>query len=168
MKFKKLLFFGIGNVGRQDDGLGIRLIEKLEANFETHEVEFECNYQLNIEDALRISEFETVIFVDATKELNTLSPFAIRPLHATHEVAFSTHAMSLSSVLGLCEELYQKKPQAFLITIPGYSWEIADQLSEQASENLEQTFQIVSQWLKQSLNLRTKSSLDPMKNQNYA
>lgn len=148
---EKVLIYGIGNVGRQDDGLGIRLVEKLEEKIESSILEsllcLEYNYQLSIEDALLISEFDVVLFVDAAREVNPCAPFSLRPLRASGELAFTTHAMSFSSVLSLCEELYARKPRTFLIAIPGYEWEIAENLSHGAGKNLDSTLESLSEVL---------------------
>ncbi len=67
----RILIYGYGNPGRQDDGLGIRLVERLEEWSVLNGldgVSFENNYQLNIEDAEAISDQELVIFADASEE----------------------------------------------------------------------------------------------------
>ena len=61
----KTLIYGIGNLARQDDGLGIRLIERLETAGPPEGMSLESNYQLNAEDALLIAPYDVVIFVDA-------------------------------------------------------------------------------------------------------
>ena len=140
----KLLIYGIGNVGRQDDGLGVRLVEKL---FQTitqdhlrKGVALESNYQLGIEDALLISEYDVVLFVDATRENPPVIPFSIRSVKPSAELSFTTHSMSIPSVLSLCDELYGSLPRAYCLTVPGYEWEIAEHLSSQAGINLDEAF----------------------------
>jgi hydrogenase maturation protease len=148
---ERVLIYGIGNIGRQDDGLGIRMIEKLEMEIESSILDclltFESNYQLGIEDALLLADFDVVLFVDAAREANPITPFSIRTLKASAEFAFTTHAMSFSSVLTLCEELYAHKPRAFLIAIPGYEWDIAENLSCQGMKNLNCTFDSLTDML---------------------
>ncbi len=143
----RLLFYGIGNVGRQDDGLGIRLIENLEANAGPAGIEFQANYQLNVEDALEISNYDVVIFVDATVEPKAQAPFEVREIQPAAEIAFSTHAMSIEGILALSDQLYGKTPKAFVLTMPGYHWEIIDELSIEAKENLRQTTSVLQQKL---------------------
>ena len=67
---EKTLVYGIGNVGRQDDGLGIRLIQRLSDRIKElgkdETLVLESNYQLSIEDALLISTFDVAIFIDAS------------------------------------------------------------------------------------------------------
>jgi len=140
---EKILIYGIGNVGRQDDGIAIRLVEQLEASLVGTpffaQITFESNYQLGIEDALLLSDFDVVFFVDATKESQALSPFSIRRLLPSHELAFTTHAMSFSTILSICDELYGRTPKTFLITVPGYEWGISETMSDAAKLNLKQT-----------------------------
>ncbi len=133
---EKLLIYGIGNVGRQDDGLGIRLVEILEGASLPSSVTLESNYQLNIEDALLISDYDVVLFVDASMEQSDLESFSIRGVYPSAHASFSTHEMSIEGVLALCEELYNKKPRTFLLALKGYEWGISEEMSQGARENL--------------------------------
>jgi hydrogenase maturation protease len=133
----KILIYGYGNPGRQDDGLGIRLTEELD-NW-AHEkgiddVTFDTNYQLNAEDALLASEHDVVIFVDAAK--NGDETFNFNPISPGRRISFTTHAMSPESVLALCEELYKKTPKAYMLSINGSSWEVAEAMTGEAERNL--------------------------------
>ncbi|MEE8441655.1 MAG: hypothetical protein V3S41_08045 [Spirochaetia bacterium] len=69
----KILIYGIGNPGRQDDGLGALLVEEIQRAVGSttptgadHEFSFDANYQLNIEDAEAISRHDIVVFADAS------------------------------------------------------------------------------------------------------
>ncbi|MCK4515905.1 MAG: hypothetical protein KAU31_11640, partial [Spirochaetaceae bacterium] len=70
----KILIYGIGNPGRQDDGLGALLVEEIQRAAipgasipgTDHELSFDANYQLNIEDAEAISRHDIVVFADAS------------------------------------------------------------------------------------------------------
>ena len=100
-KLDNTLIIGIGNNTRQDDGLGwcfIDLLEKKGINSNN----LLCKYQLMVEDAEVIKSFETVIFVDATKEeLN--EGFSIERIYPANQVAFSTHAVPPNQILNLCD-----------------------------------------------------------------
>jgi len=68
---KRVLIYGYGNPGRQDDGLGNEMVNMIQKWIETHHLtcmETDSNYQLNIEDAEKIAPWDIVVFVDATKE----------------------------------------------------------------------------------------------------
>lgn len=153
---EKILWFGIGNLGRQDDGLGIRLIERLEAIQESSRERFpktwklDSNYQLNAEDALLIADYDVVVFVDATISPQAQAPFEVKPLEPSDEIAFSTHEMSAGVVIALCDQLYGKKPKAYLLTLPGYAWDISDEMSEAAHQNLNQTLEAILDQLLQT------------------
>lgn len=152
---EKILWFGIGNPGRQDDGLGIRLIEELEAIQQSSTHSFpktwalDSNYQLNAEDALLVSDYDRVVFVDATVAPDAQAPFEVKTLEPSNEIAFTTHEMNAGVVMALCDQLYGKKPKSYLLTIPGYTWDIGDQMSEGARQNLKETLHAIAEELLQ-------------------
>jgi len=136
----RILIYGFGNPGRGDDGLGIRLAQAIEneaPRFDGLEIRVESNYQLNIEDALALSETEVVVFCDASEE--GWEPFDFNEIFPSREIAFTTHAMAPAAVLALCEELYGRRPKAYLLAIRGYEWEIKEELSERAAGTLAST-----------------------------
>jgi hydrogenase maturation protease len=131
---KSILVIGIGNSGRSDDGLGWRFADMLAA-LEPEDVDIEYRYQLQVEDALLVSEYSVVIFADASQE--TLdNGFVIRPCTPGSNYYFSSHMQSAETVLYLAKELYQTKPKAFTLAIAGYDWELGTSLSNQAQQNL--------------------------------
>ncbi|WP_372744473.1 hydrogenase maturation protease [Lutibacter sp.] len=133
-KLDKTLIIGIGNNTRQDDGLGWCFLDKL-AKDGYNDENLLYKYQLMVEDAELIGEYETVIFVDANKT-NHANGFLIERIYPSEKVAFSTHAVPPNQILNLCETIYQKKPKAFVIKIDGYQWDFEIGLSKKASENL--------------------------------
>ena len=134
MESKEILIYGFGNPGRQDDGLGPALIDKLEAE-NNSKVDTDSNYQLNIEDAYEISRYKTVIFVDAS--LSCKEAFSFYEIEPASEITFTTHEMSPQSVMALCEDLYPNKVTAYILEIKGVEWEFQEGLSSEAKVNLE-------------------------------
>jgi len=133
-KLDKTLIIGIGNNTRQDDGLGWCFLDKLtEEGFNEDNLLYK--YQLMIEDAELIGEYETVIFVDANKTTND-NGFAIERMYPAEKVAFSTHAVPPNQILNLCATIYNKKPKAYVIKIDGYSWDFTISSTNKAKENL--------------------------------
>ena len=130
----KCLIFGIGNYGRQDDGLGWEFLDGLnESKFKN--VSLEYRYQLQIEDAELMGGFDMVIFVDASK--NKLeNGFSWQPCARSNTHSFSTHALVPETILYLAEQLYHHKPKAYVLAIQGYQWELENGLSKNAQENL--------------------------------
>ena len=128
-----ILIFGIGNSGRQDDGLGWLFLEHLETL--NLNIDIEYRYQLQIEDAELLSHYDAVIFVDATKE-KTEKGFLFQECQASEQYSFSTHALKPETVLYLSNSIYNHNPKAFVLGIEGYSWQLEIGLSEQAKRNL--------------------------------
>lgn len=134
----KILIYGYGNPGRQDDGLGNAFTERIKALVEEKGIEgfsFDSNYQLNIEDADAIAEHDVVIFADASTE--KIDDFCVSRVEGSEQASFTSHAASPGYVLYLCNTLFQKDPPVYLVHIRGEEWEFQEGLSEQALSNLE-------------------------------
>jgi hydrogenase maturation protease len=135
-----ILVYGYGNPGRQDDGLGPVLVGMLERE-RIPGVATDCNYQLQIEDAVAVSESDAVIFVDASCAGG--EPFVFGELEPSNDITFTTHTMSPASVLALSHELYDRPAHAYLLAIRGYEWELVEGLSPAAAGNLEAAFRFI-------------------------
>ncbi len=138
----QILIYGYGNPGRQDDGLGIALTQRLEAWVSERQiigVEFDNNYQLNIEDAAAIAQKDLVIFADASEE--NIEDFCLSKVDGSTNVSFTTHAASPGYIVQLCKELFQKEPLVLLMHIKGYEWAFKEGLSARARENLDKALE---------------------------
>ncbi len=161
----KILIYGIGNPGRQDDGLGALLVEEIQRASSSgapipgtdHEFSFDANYQLNIEDAEAISRHDIVVFADASlgggadscspaaarnagagnARAPDDSPFRLYPIDPEPTASFSTHSVSPGGIVALCNQLYDAHPKAYMLAIRGYEWEVNEPLSEGAETNLD-------------------------------
>ena len=131
---KRILVYGYGNPGRQDDGLGPALVRLLEEEL-IPGVETDSNYQLQIEDAVSVANSDMVIFVDASYVGD--GPYDFYGLEPSAEITFTTHSMSPASVLALTHELYRKAVRAYVLAIRGYEWELSEELSSGAARNLD-------------------------------
>ncbi len=149
MHSPRILVYGYGNPGRQDDGVGVVLAEELEAWSRSGRpgLAFDTNYQLNAEDALTVAEHDVVIFADASPDQR--EGFLFRALCPSAAVSFSTHAMSPESVLALSEELYGAHLAAYLLTIRGYEWEPNGVLTPGARSNLDAAKSFMTRFLDQ-------------------
>lgn len=133
----KILIIGYGNPGRQDDGLGIMLVDELNDWAMESKLDFvytDSNYQLNLEDAATIADFDAVIFADASRA--DIKDFLLEKLEPSAAVDFTMHSVSPAFVLHICEQIFQHRPQAFLLHIRGYEWEFMAEPSAAALENL--------------------------------
>ena len=134
----KVLFIGIGNCGRGDDGLGWEFTDRLK-RYDCHFLDYEYRYQLQIEDTVLIARYDTVIFADASRaELE--HGFEIEKCSAANHYFFSSHIQSPETILYLANDLYNKQPEAYTVAIAGNYWELETSLSKIAEENLQSAF----------------------------
>lgn len=148
----KILIYGYGNPGRQDDGLGILLAEEIEKwasgqGFST--VHTDSNYQLNIEDAAEISGYELVVFADASRE--DISDFLFDELKPSATVEFTMHAVAPSFILYMCNHMFEYAPEAYLLHIRGYEWEFMAGVTEKAKMNLDNASNYLKSFLTEKL-----------------
>jgi hydrogenase maturation protease len=147
-KLPKILVYGYGNPGRQDDGLGISLAEELEKLFAGNprvNLQTDTNYQLNLEDAANIAEYDIVIFADASTE--DIADFRFESLKPSGKNEFTLHAVSPAYVLYLSEQMFGHVPKAYLMHIRGYAWEFMGEMSEKARSNLKMATGFISKFI---------------------
>jgi len=75
-----------------------------------------------------------VIFADASKE--DIPQFQFEQLQPSEKVEFSMHAVSAAFILHLCNQVFNHKPDAYLLHIKGHEWEFMQEMTEEAHENL--------------------------------
>ncbi len=146
--FIKILIYGYGNPGREDDGLGAALVSRLEEWSKSSGytgIEFDTNYQLNIEDAEAISGKDIVIFADASTE--EIDDYLFTEVTGETEVSFTTHAASPGYIVQLCRDLFGKCPKVYLLHIKGYRWDFKEGLSKEAENNLQKALDFTKKYL---------------------
>jgi len=131
---EKTILIAIGNDARQDDGLGWAFAKAVETDGR-FAGRIEYRYQLQVEDAEMIAGYDCVLFVDATKEL-LQEGFQYQKLAPALEFTFSTHALSPGSVLALCQQVYERSPDAWLMAVSGEEWELQFGLSIAGARHL--------------------------------
>jgi len=130
-----ILLIGIGNSGRGDDGLGWKFVETIDGQGYDF-LDYEFRYQLQVEDAALITNYDVVIFVDASHDKLSGGFEFRRCISASHSF-FSTHAQAPGAIVHLANNLYNKFPKAYTLAISGRSWELETSLSEEAENNLQ-------------------------------
>ena len=163
----KILIYGYGNPGRQDDGLGISVVERIEKWIRKHKLDFvktDCNYQLNIEDADNIKDKDVVVFVDASIEdiddfhmgivdatKEDINNFLITTVEPSNKIQFTSHSISPSYLLNLCNVIYNKSPDVYLLHIKGYKWEFMETMTEEARRNLDKSYNFLKKFIMNSI-----------------
>ena len=137
---EKILVIGIGHTARQDDGLGWKFLELVQAlgiPLEVRQV-----FQLQIEDASMITAYDKVLFVDS-HVTRIKGGYALEPVFPEEDGSWSTHALSPGSLLHLSGVLYEQIPEAWLLSITGYRWELGMPMTRNAKANLFEAFECV-------------------------
>ena len=140
----RILVLGIGNPGREDDGLGPALAARIEA-LGLPGVDADANYQLNIEDAELCSRYAVVVFADAARRLRT--PFRFTKLKLDAAAPLTSHALGPGMVLALCEKLYGRRPDARLLALRGHRWGVKEGLTDAAARDLEAALAFLADFL---------------------
>lgn len=147
-KSPRILIYGYGNPGRQDDALGVMLSEEIDAWTKKENlsgIDTDQNYQLNIEDADKISHYDIVVFVDAS--VSDIESFQLTEVIPDSRSDFSMHSVSPAFVTGLCKEVFKKKPLVYQLEIKGYEWEFMEKISDKAGKNLSSAEQFLKQFI---------------------
>jgi hydrogenase maturation protease len=137
------LIYGIGNDGRQDDGLGWAFIERLEQIRPRPHACLRRTYQLSLEDADLISRYSRVLFVDATKD-PAVESFSLSRPQPKLDFSFTSHAISVPAILATTRQCFEHVPDAYLLAIRGYAWELQQGLTGPARHNLGQSLEFLS------------------------
>lgn len=130
------LIYGIGNVGRQDDGLGWAFVDWLEAQGHCPNADIQRNYQLLLEDAELISTKRRVLFIDATKDAAVTS-FSLERAAPKMDFTFTSHAISIPAIMATCQQCFQHLPEVHVLGIRGFEFELAMGLTPGAQRNLD-------------------------------
>ena len=132
---KRVLVIGYGNPGRCDDGIGPALAARLK-ELDIPGVRVESAYQLNVEDAATVAEYDVVVFADAC--LCAPPPYALRPLEPRNgTIEFSTHSQAPEGVLGLAHDVFGARTRGFALGIRGYDFhDFGEYLSADAEANV--------------------------------
>jgi len=132
-----VLVFAYGNLSRGDDALGPLLLEYIEDKLDTTQIDILCDFQLQIEHALDLENRQLVLFIDASVACK--AAFDLSELQPLKDKSYTTHAMSPASVLQVYQSIKkQAPPPCFLLSIQGISFELGEELSAQAENNLQQ------------------------------
>ncbi len=134
----KILIIGIGNCGRGDDGLGWKFTDMLK-RYKFDFLDYEYRYQLQVEDTLLVSQYNKIIFADASHKVLE-NGFEVKPCTPANHYFFSSHIQSAETILYLANDLYNKQPAAYTIAISGCHWQLKTSLSKEAKKNLQSAF----------------------------
>lgn len=150
--FKPVLLLGYGNPSRGDDGVGPALLALIEQDREQEKAP-DCfdtltDFQLQIEHVLDMQQRQLVVFIDAS--VSAGPPFGFSRLQPLRDNSYTSHAMTPSALLAVYEQVCSEPlPDAFLLGIPGYQFDLGTSITAQAHEHLGQARKFVLELLLQ-------------------
>jgi hydrogenase maturation protease len=154
----RILIYGYGNPGRQDDAVGVILAEEIGIWVEKEKIphiDTDQNYQLNIEDADKIAHYDIIVFADAS--VSDINRFQLDEVIPDMKTDFTMHSVTPSFVAGLCEKVFNKKPMVYQLQIKGYEWEFMKEVSEKAKKNLYEALDFLKKFISKNRNFMSGS-----------
>ena len=127
MQLFSILIIGYGNNLRSDDGVGRYLAEIIDQQ-QLPSVKTLSVHQLTPELVLEITEAQAVIFIDANVSLT--SEITLQYLEASQDKTRLGHTSNPEQLLALGQNLYNKLPPAWLLTIPTTNFEFGETFSD--------------------------------------
>ncbi len=138
----RTLILGYGNVDRQDDGVAWHILAALAARFggatpATPEADLAANdprivlqfvLQLTPELAETLAQYARVCFVDAHTG-NVPRAVNVMPVASGLQTAPFTHHLTPQTLLAFAQSLYGVTPHAILVSVRGYEFGFARELS---------------------------------------
>jgi Ni,Fe-hydrogenase maturation factor len=146
MNIPSTVIIGYGNPDRQDDGVAWHILagiakklgrvvpanweEPFELSEESPHIMFRL--QLDPEISETLSQYQNVCFVDAhTGDIPNDIQFG--EVTSGFQTSPFTHHITAEACLALTQSLYQKKPEAFLLSVRGYAFGFTQELSPQTA-----------------------------------
>lgn len=154
------LFIGYGNPDRQDDGVAWHVLAGIAQELgaetasswedplpSTPEADFAFHLQLTPELAEDIAAYDHVCFVDAHtgKIPENVQVVDVAPEYQTSPF---THHLTPEMLLSMSRELYNKIPEAILVSVRGYEFGFETELSDFTSSLVNEAVERTVGWLK--------------------
>jgi hydrogenase maturation protease len=153
------LFIGYGNPDRQDDGVAWRVLTGLacQLGLETStswedplpcapDTTFAFHLQLTPEMAEDISTFDRVCFVDAHTG-NIPANVQLVDLAPEYQTSPFTHHLTPEMLLSMCSSLYERVPEAVLVSVRGYEFGFEENLSPFTDSLVSEAIERARGWL---------------------
>jgi len=144
---EKTLIIAYGNRDREDDGAGWHILDKLAHRLGLETPQLPGNqistpdgkltllylFQLLPEMAADLDAYTQVIFIDA-HNAPSLPDLVFEEVLPSQEHSAFTHHMSAGELLAIARILGKEIPQAWMLSVRGFSFRFAQALSPQTSE----------------------------------
>lgn len=157
-----LIVLGMGNTLREDDGVGIYLVQRLSDHFQGR---LPCMvvYESDILLAETLAGYAHALIVDAVKPKNhdkeMVKEHGRKSDHAACQMirvepsgsmnpacGFLTHVFDWGAILTMADTFYGRAPETVLAAVPGFRFGISETLSEPCLELADSTFPFLADY----------------------
>jgi hydrogenase maturation protease len=135
-----LLVIGYGNYLRGDDAVGRRLAEAMEA-WRIPDIAVRTVHQLVPELVEDLQGAERVLFLDAVASAGEVNLWKIAAASGNQ---FLNHHCDAGGLLALTCQLYGRCPEGWLLTVPGYHFDLSEGISPGAQANMTKALALVN------------------------
>ncbi len=156
----KTLIVGYGNADRQDDGVAWHVLSEIaralgravpgapEDGFfpEGKEIDLWYVLQLAPEMSEDFANYERICFVDAHTG-NIAEEIRLQPVEISPAASAFTHHLTPAACLALTQAIYGKTPAAELLSVRGYQFGFARDLSPETEALAKKAVAVLQQWL---------------------
>ena len=150
---------GYGNPDREDDGVAWHILHALTTKLglvppESYEdefpefpvIDFSFYLQLTPEMAEEVAEYEYVCFIDAHTG-HIAEPVRLIAVESEFQNSAFTHHLTPQSLISMCETVYEKKPDAALLSVLGHRFLFSRELSEETAALVPHAVDLIWHWM---------------------
>jgi hydrogenase maturation protease len=157
------LIVGYGNADRQDDGVAWHILTGLARRLgrevpaqpeeglfpEDAEIDLWYDLQLFPEMSETFAHYERICFVDAHTG-NIAEEIHLQPVDDSPAASAFTHHMTPAACLALTRAIFHHSPEAMLLSVRGYHFGFARELSEETGLLVPRAIDLLWQWLQET------------------
>jgi len=140
----ELLVIGYGNTLRQDDSVGPRVAERIEALHLPGVRTLICG-QLSPEHAESIAHARVTVFVDAVK--GAPRHVRLQPVKPGKSTQLMAHAAEPATMLALARDVYGHAPQAWMVPIPALRMGFGTNISVTAQRGIDDATRTITRFV---------------------
>ena len=156
----KILVIGYGNPDREDDGVAWHILDRLAERIERPEPaqaaeslehsdgapDLLCQLQLDPDLAETAADYDRICFVDAHTGAYA-EDVRVEEIAGEFQASPFTHHMTPGTVLALAKTLHGRTPQGIVVSVRGYRFGFAHDLSPATAQLAEAATERIMAWL---------------------